>query len=145
MKRPRLAAVLFWGYAVVWTTLLLVPDPARIFFLPAGAPEQLARSPVPVDKVAHASGYFLLMLFAAAAFHRRSAGVGIAWLLAVGAGHGAITELAQWAIPPREGDWADFLMDVVGLGVGAWVWSLFRRTAPSRGGTEQEVQPGALE
>ena len=132
LKRVRLAVVLFWGYAAIWTTLLLVPDPAAFLWFPVGMPEQLARWPVPVDKVVHASGYFVLMLLAAAAFNSKSAGVGIAWLIAGGAAHGALTELTQLAIPSREGDWGDFVVDVVGLGIGALVWKLVRRSGRAR-------------
>lgn len=132
---------MFWGYAIIWTALLLVPDPARIFFLPAGASEPFAHSWVPVNEIAHVSGYFLLMLLAAAAFHSKSPGIGIAWLLAGGAAHAALTELAQLAVPPRVCDWGDFLLDVVGLAVGALIWWLFRRSAPSRNVAEQEGHP----
>ena len=141
MIRVRLVAVLFWSYAVIWTVLLLVPDPARFLFLPAGAPGQFDYSPVPVDKIVHAGGYFLLMLLTAATFNPKPAGVGIAWLLAGVTAHGALTELLQLFIPPREGDWGDLVSDLAGAVVGAIVWRLFRRSAPSRTRAEQETRP----
>jgi len=140
LNRVRLAATLFWSYLLIWTALLLVPHPARIFFLPEEAPEQLARW-FPVDEAVHVSGYFLLMLLAAAAFKSISAGVGIAWLLVGGAAHGALSELAQLAIPPREGHWSDFGIDLIGLALGALIWGLFRRLGPTRNGSKHKAQP----
>jgi VanZ family protein len=109
-----------------------VPDPGQFFFLPTGLPEQLGRLPVPLDKVVHASGYFLLLLLSAAALNSTSDGIGFAWLLAGGAVHGALTELIQLAVPPREGSWSDFIADVVGLAIGALVWRLFHRSVNAR-------------
>lgn len=140
MKRISIRGILFWGYAAIWTTLLLVPDPARFLFLTVEVPDQLTRSPVPADKIVHAGGYFLFMLLAAAAFNRPT-GVRVARLLAAGAAHGALTELLQLAVPSRYGGWDDFVVDIFGLGVGAVVWKLFRRVRDRRAA----AQPGPQE
>jgi len=140
-RRPRPVAVLFWIYAVVWTVLLLVPEPGRFFFLPISPPSDIDYSTVPIDKIAHAGGYFVFMLLAGAAFNSEPAGIALAWLVSASAAHGAITELLQLAIPPREGDWADVVTDVAGVGLGTLAWWLLRRfmSKPSR--AERDVRP----
>jgi VanZ family protein len=138
-----MVTVVFWGFAAIWTTLLLVPDPGRFLFLSVEVPDPLAHSPVPADKVAHASGYFLFMLLAAAAFNSRLVGVRFVWLVAAGAAHGALTELAQLAVPARDGSWDDFVVDVVGLGIGAMVWLLIRRVRDRRSAAQPSPQQQA--
>jgi VanZ family protein len=123
---------LFWTYAVTWTVLLLVPG--RFLFLPISPPSDIDFSTVPIDKIAHAGGYFVFMLLAGAAFNSEPAGIALAWLVSASAAHGAITELLQLAIPSREGDWADVVTDVSGVGFGSLAWWLLRRfvSNPSR-------------
>ena len=113
----RIAVVLFLGYAAIWTALLLVPDVTRIFFIPSDLPQEIT-SGLPMDKIVHASGYFVLTVLANAAFGQRPRGMHPIWLAGGVILHGTATEIAQYFIPLRSADILDWCWDVAGTIIG---------------------------
>ena len=107
-RRLSLAATVILGFAILWATLT-----------PQTMPELEL---VPLDKVAHAAAFGLLILPTAWGYPRALA-VTIPAALLLG---GAI-ELLQ-PLVGRGRELADFLMNVLGIGLGLLVGAGIRRT-----------------
>jgi VanZ family protein len=130
--RRRILIVLFLGYTAIWTALLLVPDVTSVLFIPSALPEELAQSELPVDKIVHVIGYFMLTALAIAAFGRLPRGVSLGWLCGGAALHGAATEIAQLLIPPRSSELMDWFADLTGVTVALLCVVAFRRMTAGR-------------
>jgi VanZ family protein len=124
----RISAVLFVGYAAIWTALLVVPDVSRILFIPSTLPGEIAQSQLPADKLVHAFGYFLFTALANAAFGGVNGLIGLPWLAFGVMLHGAATEVAQRFIPNRAGDISDWLADAAGVAAAILLIFAFRRS-----------------
>jgi VanZ family protein len=129
LRKRRIWIFVFWGFACIWTALLLVPDVASILFMPPEIPEGIAQSELPVDKIVHASGYFLLTALAIAAFGARDRGISLGWFFAGAALHGVATEVIQTFVPPREGDVLDWFADLTGTALAIATTLVLRRLA----------------
>ena len=103
------------SYTLVWSTLLLVPDR----FLQVDIPHQIGEGILPVDKLVHALGYFLLTVFMILALGTPPSSLPWTWLIAAAAAHGGLTEFLQTFVPGRDGDWLDWVVDVHGILAGA--------------------------
>ncbi len=99
-----------WGPAVGWAAVLFV----------LSALPQLGRAPsFPFsDKVAHVAIYGILGITLAWGWSRSPRPVSHLVLLVAGAVYGISDEWHQMYVPGRVPDVADWLADVVGLGVG---------------------------
>lgn len=124
----------FWGYAAVWTTLLLVPDPMKFFGLSEVVPESATPTILPVDKMVHVAGYFTLTVVALGAFGLRPINFSHPWIVAVCAAHGMLTELGQMFVPPRVASVADWFGDIAGVAMGLLVFEFFRRARRQQAG-----------
>lgn len=117
--------VLCLGYLAVFLWLLLTEDPARI--LPwKSSLKTVGGAAAPV---AHLMGFTLLTFLAFVSrwpVRRRTVVLG---LLVCASG----TELLQRLVPRRTPELGDFVLNVVGIGLGAAIWVAFRhrrRLAP---------------
>ncbi len=124
MLRPSFLRLLFWLLCTVVAVLALVPTevlPPSVFDWS--------------DKAQHALGFAGLGLLGLQAYPQHRLGLFVG-LLAFG---GAI-ELAQAATTWRQGEWADWLADGVGLGV---VWGVthpnagWQRSRSTRAGVDR--------
>jgi VanZ family protein len=140
-SRRRLS--LFLGYAAIWSTLLLVPDISRILFIPSNLPEEISRSAIPVDKIVHACGYFLLTTLAAGAFSRQLELSSIGWLSVASILHGLVIEVAQSFVPERAADAMDFLADTVGVILALVAIIAYRCLRPRHPIKQPEMQPSS--
>ncbi len=102
---------------VVWTLMLVTPEPARV--LGEVVPKQAT---YPVAKTGHISAYAFLTVL--------SAWVGVRggkrWLFLVFLSlHGMATEYIQTSVPGRSGSWRDVGFDHIGIFLGlalSWKW-----------------------
>lgn len=97
----------FW-----WIPTLLVAGIIWFFSSKSGTP---VPTPHPLDWIAHFSIYLALGFCLGRATGRRELG----WILA--AWFGALDEVHQAFVPPREAGIADWWFDLLGSGVGAWL------------------------
>ena len=115
--------ILFWVYALVWTGLLLGPEPPKIRLAPqsGGIIDFLESN---LDKGVHATGYMVLAVLALAATSAARNGVRYSWVILLVALHGALTELGQWCTSTRHMNLFDWLADIFGLclGVSLTAW-----------------------
>lgn len=96
---------LFWTLLIATLWLSLIPSdrvPSAFHFW---------------DKAQHALGFAGLAFFGLLAYSGRTKTL-VFGLVLLGAG----IEWAQWLTGWRQGDWADWLADCVGLGVGSLIW-----------------------
>lgn len=124
---PLRAALL--GYVLLMALLLLVPVPHRL--------DALASR---FDGVAH---FVIFLVFSL--LYQSDSGPAVARTLSITAVLAGGTELLQWALPYRGGQWSDFAMGVAGAGAGVVLSLLAARwprgtpdasahTAPTNGG-----------
>ncbi len=109
--------LLRWAPLVVWAGVLL--------FLGTRAPGDLPSAPAGFDKLAHLAFYAVLGVFVARAGGR--------WTLCmlVGLVVGATDEWLQSGVVGRAAEWLDLVADVVGAGLGGWIYLRTTR-APKR-------------
>jgi VanZ family protein len=112
--------LLWTGFVVVWTTLLLTPGPA-INSLPGQ--EILAGHKYLVAKSLHVTGYAIMTILSGSLLVPAR----FRWLLVFFLmGHGAFTEMMQaHVIPGRSGELNDVAYDQVGVTIGlvlSWRW-----------------------
>jgi hypothetical protein len=118
--RWRLALV---GYFLALTFVLLAPNPLAWFRKPSPGPEipwHWSVRWLKNDKLQHGLAY------GAAGGLLRAAAVGPAAGLAACGVHGAIIEWLQPWFPPRACEWWDWCADMVGAGLGIWLYGLRR-------------------
>jgi VanZ family protein len=109
--------LVFFGYLVSLTVLLLVKDPLRLMGMRGeGAAFLDAFMPF-----AHLLSFFLLTALALIIRWPIPRWI-MAILLAM---YGGLTEIAQSFLPPRTAEWRDWLQDLAGIAIGAVVcWGL---------------------
>jgi hypothetical protein len=74
-----------------------------------------------LDKVVH------LLIFAVPVLAALMAGLSAPWVLGILAVHGPVSELIQYSLlPHRSGDVFDALADVIGVGIGAMAYVVWR-------------------
>ncbi len=100
--------LLRWAPPVGWTGLLL--------FLGTRPSDGLPSGPEGLDKLAHLAFYAVLGALVA------RAGARVQVCILAGLLVGAADELLQSGIASRTADWFDLLADVVGAGLGGWVY-----------------------
>ena len=108
---------IFWSYALIWTLLLLVPDPEKLIFQDLLQPE-ITSPKGHWDKLVHGSGYLGLFVLATASFASSRAWLPRFWVFTACVAHGALTEIGQLGVRNRKADVLDWLADVVGILVG---------------------------
>ena len=98
---------LFWSLLIATLWLSLIPSdqvPSAFHFW---------------DKAQHALGFAVLAFFGLLSYSGRIKTL-VFGLILLGAG----IECAQWLTGWRQGDWADWIADFVGLGIGSLIWYL---------------------
>jgi VanZ family protein len=113
------------------SAFLLVPDLSKVLFIPSNLPEELKESSLPLDKIAHGAGYFVLTILGTAAFAQGRSAVSILLVATAAALHGAAIEIAQCFVPMRFGGVADWLADLAGIAVALLVLLLAMRRTPA--------------
>ena len=109
--------LLRWSPLVVWAGVLL--------FLGTRSPGDLPSGPAGFDKLAHLGFYSVLGALVARTGGHRTACVLAGLVL------GATDEWLQSSIPGRTAEWLDLAADVVGAGLGGWIY-LRTTGAPKR-------------
>jgi VanZ family protein len=99
------------GYAAFLTFLLLTADPLWWIGMRAGLPQLVSM----FFQAAHASSFFMLAVLALAARWPAPRWMIVALLVA----YAGATEVAQIFLPPRTAEWQDWILDLVGIAVGA--------------------------
>jgi hypothetical protein len=136
--REPVAAVLFGGYFIVLTLLLLCPNPYRLAAVASGAVGVLTL----LEPVAHFVGFAMLTTFTLLAF--RSAPQAAVCLGL--SGYASLTELLQRLIPPRTAEWGDWFQDIGGIAMVilvGWLIGAFYRTL-RHVGEEESAEASAL-
>lgn len=94
--------------------------------LPAGTPGQGVPG---VDKLVHLL-VFALTVWAAGRLLAPVRRFPMGWVVLVALAHALLVELVQLLVlPQRSGDWADVLLDVLGIALGTGLWVLERGRA----------------
>jgi VanZ family protein len=110
-----------WGPAMLWTAVLFSVGtrPSLPVDLHSGT-----------DKLAHFGAYAVLGLLLARG--QVSAGIGVAWAVAIGVLVGGLDELLQGTVPNRHSDLGDWLADSLGVAAGVLVYHLWWNRARGR-------------
>lgn len=94
--------------------------------LPAGTPGQGVPG---IDKVVHLL-VFALTVWAAGRLLAPVSRFPMGWVVLVALAHALLIELVQLLVlPQRSGEWADVLLDVLGIALGTGLWVLERGRA----------------
>ena len=145
MTSRNMLRVVFWAYAIAWTVMLLVPEPAKLFVVREVMPKAVISAAPSWDKVVHLSGYFGLALLALGSYAARPNASRLGWLCVACVAHGALTELGQTQVPSRQGDVADWIADTVGVMLAGVLFVLLRRnsdaTRDKSEGSPQQPRP----
>ena len=116
---------IFWSYALIWTLLLLVPEPEKLIFQDLLPPE-ITSPKGHWDKLVHGAGYLGLFVLATVTYASGPAWLPRFWVFAACVAHGALTEIGQLAVPSRKADMLDWLADVAGILVGLCLLMVLR-------------------
>ena len=116
---------IFWSYALIWTLLLLVPDPEKLIFQDL-LPPAITSPKGHWDKLVHGSGYLGLFVLATASYASGPARLSRIWVFGACVAHAALTEVGQLGVPNRKADLLDWLADVAGILVGLCLFMVVR-------------------
>ena len=127
----------FWSYALIWTALLLVPDPEKFLFADL-LPSSITSGKGHWDKLVHGSGYLGLCVLAGATYAAGPSWLPRLWVIAACVAHGALTEVGQLGIRNRTADLFDWFADVAGVLVGLCLLMTLGRAQRSEESRTQE-------
>ena len=116
-----IARLIWGGYCVALTVLLLTPNPLRLL--------GIQRLPGPPGGCGIHFVLFTVMTFLAYASRWPIRGAVLAGVLI---GYGILTETLQRFFPPRTVELLDYVENVVGVLVGAAIWWAFQRQQIAR-------------
>ncbi len=123
------------GQPLWWLPTLLLAG--LIWFLSSRGSTPVP-SPHPIDWIAHASVYLALGF----SLGKASGNWQLAWVLA--AWFGALDEVHQAFVPPREAGISDWWFDLIGSGLGSW-WAAgreSRQAAPEQFDADDDSEQG---